>query len=272
MFRVASLHVYPLKSAAGLDVHEAVARAEGFAWDRRWMIVDAAGRFVTQRGWPRLARVEVGLAAAQDEAELTVRVPGVGEAVAPSATGRGARVEVEVWGDRVLAEAVAPRVDELLSAFLEMPVRVVGFPPDAVRPCDPAYARAGDRVGFADGFPYLVTTTGSLAALEAEVGASLEMRRFRPNIVVGCDTAWAEDGWREATVAGLPLRLVKPCGRCTMVTVDPTTGRAGREPLRTLNRTRRQGRAVIFGQNAVLDAEGLVRVGDPFAVTGAEGP
>jgi uncharacterized protein YcbX len=186
MYEVASLHLYPLKSAAGLDVMEAHALPEGFAWDRRWMIVDGAGRFVTQRGWPRLARVEVGLDVAGGEAELTVRVPGHGEAPVPSALGRGPKLEVEVWGDRVLAEAVSPEADQLLSGFLEMPVRVVAFARGVVRPCDPTYAQAGDRVAFADGFPYLVTTTGSLAVLEADVGASLGMRRFRPNIVVRC--------------------------------------------------------------------------------------
>lgn len=285
--RVAGLTIYPLKSARGLPLEVARVEPRGLRWDRRWMVVDASGAFVTARGSPSLARVEVALDdPLGDAAVLTLRVPsraGGGHEVRVPSEASGPAVPVVVWGEHLSAVAPSPEADGALSEWLGAPARLVAFPEAAQRPCDPRYAAAGDHTAFADGFPVLVTTTASLAAVSQAAGAEVAMARFRPNLVLdnGDDPsrAWEEDGWSHLALgedAGFTLRCVKPCARCVMVNVDPSTGRAGREPLRTLTRLRRHstsaGGGVHFGQNAVLDGEGLLPLGAPARLRAARTP
>ena len=128
------------------------------------------------------------------------------------------------------------------------------------------------RVGFADGFPFLVTNTASLAELNTRLEVPVEMRRFRPNIVVEGADAWDEDHWQSLSIGNNRLSIVKPCSRCVMTTVDPSTGLkdAAVQPLRTLSRYRRTGEGVIFGQNAIHESPGLIRVGEPVTVNQSE--
>jgi len=260
--RVHSLHVYPLKSAAGVEVAEAEAGPEGLAGDRRWMLVDASGAFVSQRGYPRLSQVRAEL---RGEDGLWAALPS-GEAFEARRSEASARVAVQLWGEQLTALAPSPEADAALSRWLERSVRLVAFAEDVVRPCDPRYAAPGDRVAFADGFPVLVTTTASLGAVQEACDRPVEMARFRPNLVVEGSEPFAEDSWRRIRVGGLELRLVKPCTRCAMVNVDPATGQTSREPTRTLSQMRRVGGRVLFGQNAVFDSFGPVRRGDSVEV------
>ena len=55
--RLASIHIYPLKAGRAVDLAESAVEPWGLAGDRRWLVVDAAGRFVSQREEPELARV-----------------------------------------------------------------------------------------------------------------------------------------------------------------------------------------------------------------------
>ena len=279
---VAALSIYPLKSARGIALDAAQTSAGGLRWDRRWMVVDAAGHFVTARGSPSLATISVALDdPPADAVRMTLGVPaasGQTHFVTVSACDDGPRVPVVVWGEHLTGIAPAPEADAALSDLLRAPVRLVAFPSGARRPCDPRYAAPDDHTAFADGFPLLVTTTASLAALTRTLGTQVDVARFRPNLVVdnGEDPARAfeEDHWRRLALGdgSMSLRCVKPCARCVMVNVDPATGKAGREPLRALTRMRRAagaGAAIHFGQNAVLDGEGPVRVGDRVTVLDA---
>jgi uncharacterized protein YcbX len=128
------------------------------------------------------------------------------------------------------------------------------------------------RVGFADGFPFLVTNTASLAELNTRLAAPVEMRRFRPNIVVEGAEAWDEDHWQSLSIGDNHLSIVKPCSRCVMTTVDPAKGQkdAASQPLRTLSGYRRTQEGVIFGQNAIHESPGIIRVGDPVSVNKSE--
>ncbi len=149
-------------------------------------------------------------------------------------------------------------------------MRLARFPKSTRRPCDPEFAPEGSHTGFADGFPLLVTSEGSLDELNAallERGADpVPMSRFRPNIVLSGLPARTEDHARRLRFAGgLELLLVKPCDRCAVTTVDQESGeRTGPEPIATLKRIRRNPSTggVMFGQNAVavLPAGGEERV------------
>jgi uncharacterized protein YcbX len=137
-----------------------------------------------------------------------------------------------------------------------------------VRAADPEFAPPGTRVSFADGFPFLLTAEESLADLNHRLAQSLPMNRFRPNLVVAGGEAYAEDEWHQIEIGSLPMRVVKPCGRCVVTTTDQATAERGKEPLRTLATYRNRGGEVMFGQNVLHERAGHLRLGDPVVVRG----
>jgi uncharacterized protein YcbX len=140
------------------------------------------------------------------------------------------------------------------------------------RQVDPEFSAPGDRVSFADGYPLLLTSMGSLDALNewlTEDGQpAVPMTRFRPSVVVAGPAPWAEDGWRRIRIGQVPFRVAKPCGRCVVTTIDQQTAERGRQPLAMLGRRRRFGQDLVFGQNLIPDASGTIRIGDPVQVLG----
>ena len=252
---VAGLFVYPVKGCAGTALAGARVEERGLEHDRRWMVVTPAGRFLTQRELPALARVRPTVG---PDGRLRLSLPDGTDLPLPPEE-RGEPLRVQVWRDEVDALAPSLEADAALTRHLGRPVRLVRFPEATRRPCDPEFAPEGSHTGFADGFPLLVTSEGSLDELNAallERGADpVPMNRFRPNVVLAGLPTRAEDRARRLRFAGgLELLLVKPCDRCIVTTVDQHTGeRIGSEPMATLKRIRRNPRTggVLFGQNAV---------------------
>ena len=262
---VTALHVYPVKSARGLSVGAALVGDRGFEHDRRFMVVDRAGLFVSQRTAPRLALVEVWL----DGDTLRIAAPGAGVLPVPLRPVAGPPRTVDVWGDRAQAIALGDEAARYFSAFLGLDCELVYMPDASRRPIHAAYAPASgaDRVSFADGFPFLLTTTESLADL-ASRGAAVPMDRFRPNLVVTGAPPFAEDGWRRIRVGPVVFHVVKPCARCAIITIDQRSGiPVGPEPLATLATYRRGTESdVLFGQNLVHEGRGAISVGDSVDV------
>lgn len=262
--RLTQLFVYPLKSGRGIRLDEAAVDTTGLLHDRRFMVVDEEGVFLTQRQDPRLTLI----VPAMEGDRLRLAAPGMEDLVLPLEPEGHADVRTRVWEDVVDALAVGAHADDWMSTFLGSPRRLVHFPRDGVRPVDPEYARKGDRVAFADGYPFLLANEASLEDLNRRMDARLEMERFRPNLVVAGAGAFAEDGWREIRIGEVPFRVVKACARCAITTVDPATAAVGHEPLRTLAGYRRRNGKVMFGQNAVHDGSGMLRTGDAVRVLG----
>lgn len=256
--RLVSLHIHPLKGARGIQVASATVEPRGLRHDRRFMLVDARGGFVSQRSHPRLALVETALV----DASLRLALP-CGDHLEVPLAPEGPRREVEVWGDGVTAVRVEGEASALLSGFLGDELELVCMPEDVRRPVDPAYAREGDHLSFADGFPILLASLESLADLNARLEEPVPMDRFRPNLVVEGGQAYAEDTHERVRVGALHFRMPKPCSRCQVTTVDQSTGElSGPEPLRTLASYRGEGRRVYFGQNLIPDGTGSLSVGD----------
>ncbi|MEV8552176.1 MOSC N-terminal beta barrel domain-containing protein [Streptomyces glaucescens] len=267
-----SIHVHPVKAFRGLSLPEAVVEPWGLAGDRRWALIDDGGKVVTQRQQPRLAQAAAELSpggglrlSAPGQDPLTVSVPE------PAGT-----VRVEIFRDTVEGVPADDAAHAWCSAYLGIDVRLVHMDDPATRrPVDPEYARPGETVSFADGYPLLLASAASLDALNslmaegehAEEGP-LPMNRFRPNLVVAGTAPWAEDDWTRLAVGNVEFRVAKPCGRCVVTTTDQTTAARGREPLLTLGRHRRIGGKLVFGQNLVPLTAGTVRVGDPVRILG----
>lgn len=263
---LASIHIYPMKAARAVDLDESVVEPWGLAGDRRWLLVDEDGRFVSQREEPSLARLVV----TYGPGTISVSVAGCpGRQIA--APARGAQLlKVTVWGSTVLAAAAGPEGDAWFSAYLGRRVRLVYLDDPTRRPVDPEYGRDGDVVSFADGYPLLLTSTGSLDELgrwlTEDGGQPVPMTRFRPSVVVTGAPPWAEDRWRRIRIGAVEFRIVKPCGRCVVTTTDQITGERGPQPLKMLGRRRRFGQALVFGQNMIPDGPGTIRAGDPVEI------
>ena len=268
-----SIHVYPVKSCAGVSPASAVLDETGFDLDRAWMVVDASGRFVSQRELPRMALVRTVL----KSDELVLRAPGM-LALHVALDRVEQRVEAQIWNDRVAAFDMGPLCAQWFSDFLGRPLRLVRFDPDVRRLASRDWTGVIEApTSFQDAFPLLVVSTASLAELNRRLAlagqAPVTMARLRPNLVLSGLEANEEDQIDEivfATAEG-PVRLkcVKPCMRCPIPDVDPESGVPGHAVGDTLSAYRghpRMGGAVTFGINAVI-VEGIGRT----LATGAQG-
>lgn len=268
---ISALAIHPLKSGRAVAVGELQLTESGPAWDRRWMLVDAAGLFVTQRTHPCLCLLSAGV---DGQGVLTLAAPGMATlAVQPDSAPE--TLAVTVWKDTVPGQTVSAAADAWCSAFLRMPVRLVFMPDSTRRPVDPHYAGPGHRTAFSDGFPLLLSTQSALdhlnERLQVEGLAAVDWQRFRPNIVVAGDLApHAEDGWRRLRVGEVELALVKPCSRCVIPSIDPATASKDSRLLAVLRRYReRADGKTYFGQNVVVTMrpEGArLRIGDKVEI------
>ncbi len=269
-FILSGIFIYPVKSLAGISANSWPVTERGFQHDRKWMIIDNDRQFLSQRKLPKMALIKTALTdknlilSAADKTNLTLALDPVD----------GHLINSTIWHDQCGARSVSEEADQWLSDFLKQDCRLVYQPDDAVRPVDPRYANPDDQVAFSDGFPFLVISDNSLAALNHEMQLNLPMTRFRPNLVISGCSAYAEDSWREISIGPIDFRLPKPCSRCSIPAIDPETAQTGKEPLITLNRTRKWQNNVYFGQNALHNQCGRLTVGDSVQIklTGAKQP
>ena len=260
---LASITVYPVKSAAGTAVEEWELDDFGLRYDRRWMLVDDAGEFLTQRSYPRLALVRTAIG----NGSLYLEAPGMPALELPLHPHPTVHTSVRVWKDRCGATWTGERPARWFSTFLEASCNLVHMADNTVRPADQTYAPSGTRVSFADAFPFLIISEASLADLNRRLPDPVPMNRFRPNLVIsGCEP-YAEDSWDRLESKGVRLKVVKPCARCVVTTTDQATAQRAKEPLRTLGRYRKVHGKVMFGQNAVHETTGRLRVGNPVIAT-----
>jgi len=264
---LSALNVYPVKGLKGIALAEARCTDRGLEHDRRFMVVDDEGVFLSQREVPRMATLWTEIA----REELRISAEDHEELVVPLTPRSGPKARVQVWSSTVSAIGV-PSADDWLSGYLGMACHLVYMPDESNRYSNPKHGGTGNRVGFADGYAYLVANENSLADLNRRLAAknhpALPMNRFRPNLVVSGAPAFAEDRWGEIRVGDAILRAVKPCGRCQVTTTDQATGEVrGPEPLATLA-TYRDSRefGIMFGVNLVTVREGRLRVGDAVEV------
>lgn len=262
---VGELWLHPVKSCAARPVASAEADARGLVGDRRWMWVDGAGRFLSQRSHPALARVWADLTADGLRLQLAPADPSAA-AAAPAEPLRVATpvasqspITVEVWGTRCGALDAGDAPARWLRDQLGVEARLVRQ--HGRRATDPRYAE-GHEVSFADGFPLLVATAAAVREVTARTERSPDSRRFRPNLVIEGAPAFREDRWRRLRIGEVEIALVKPCGRCGVLDVDPTTGARDVGLLKSLRPDRWIDGELRFGMNAVVLQPGRLRVGD----------
>jgi hypothetical protein len=266
--RIASLHVYPVKSCLGIDLKDARIATTGLEWDRRWMIVDAKGRFITQRERPRLTAIHTAIGGGRLRLTTENQPPFVLEP-----NHDGPRRPVQIWKHAVTGIDAGDDAADWLLALLGEPMRLVRVVDGELRDANPEYAGPGPNpVTFTDGYPVLMISRASLEDLNRRLPSPLPMNRFRPNIVIEGVPAYAEDAMTVFRIGRVALRGVKRSTRCSITTTDQRSGARDlqQEPLRTL-KTYRYDRAlkgVVFGQNCtVVGGVGeVIAVGSELAI------
>jgi uncharacterized protein len=249
---ITGLFVYPLKSARAVSCPRVRLTATGFEWDRQWMLINAHGVFLSQRTHPQLACVVPELGAQ----ELWLHAPHLAPLRLPLTSG-GARRSVRVHRDACVGVDEGDAAGEWASLVAGEPARVVRVPAHTERFANPAFAgRVPAPMGFADGFPVLVCNQASLVELNTHLPEPIPMERFRPNVVLEGLPPWAEDRIDVLTVDGVTLRLVKPCTRCTIPSIDQQTGQPSTDPTPVLRQLRfdKVLKGLTFGENAVIAA------------------
>jgi len=254
--KVSALSIHPVKSLGAIALDSVQIDHLGLKGDRRWMVVDETGVMRTQRQLPRMTLVHTELIGDC----LRLSAPGCNDLNVEPA-GDSERLQVKVWDDQCAAIDCGNEAAVWLSLFLGEPSRLVYFPGNELRQVDTHFANVGERTAFSDGFPILLISQPSLDDLNSRLDSPVTMRRFRPNLVIaGCEP-YAEDGWRQLRVGGITLRIVKPCSRCVIPTIDLETGEKGVEPIKTLAGYRMRENKIFFGQNVIAEGEGRIEVG-----------
>lgn len=250
----------------------------GLQYDRRWMLTDTDGKFMTQREFPRMATINVEVMSD----ELRAMSDGSGRLSIPLVPDSGDIRQVTIWQSVCDGLVYGREVNQWFSDVLGTACQLVYMPGDSRRSVNPRFDHGGEIVSFADGYPLLVIGEASLADLNSRLEMPLPMDRFRPNIVVSGSDAYSEDGWSKIRVGDAVFRTTKPCERCVIPTVDQQKGEfAGKEPLKTLatyrvakdimpERLEALGltpNAVLFGQNLIAETPGAtVRIGDEVEI------
>lgn len=255
--KLSAISKYPVKSLKAISLLSTVIDDFGIVNDRRWMLVDENGKFITQRKHPVMGLIGV------EEHDGFLRFSHMSNSTLDVAVDAFKfQFKVSVWGDEVGALKAEGQVNEWFSNILGINVLLVYMPESSFRQVDRAFADYDQRVGFADGFPFLLISEASLVDLNSRLTTPVSMSRFRPNLVIsGCE-AFAEDQWKKIKIGDIEFDLVKPCSRCIMTTIDESSLKHGKEPLRTLATYRKNEFGVCFGQNIVHQNSGHLRVGD----------
>ena len=275
---LAEIRVYPIKSCGGISVASAVLEPRGFAGDRRYMLVDERGRFLTQREHPRMATIRVREAVggcppdAPERCPIAagwvVESPGLEALSLPASLPSGRQRKSTVWRDTLELTEADHAVNRWFSDALDIPCRLVNLSEGQVRPLRPGRGRDGDNVSLADGAPVLLTATASLAQLNGRLSRPVGMPNFRPNLVADTDTPFEEDQWGRIRIGEAEFDVAWACTRCVLTTIDPETAvkDPDGEPIRTLKTFRRGPEGVMFGQNLIPRRLGVVSVGDPIDI------
>lgn len=261
---VSALAIYPVKSLGGFAVDSLPLEQRGPVGDRRWMLVDAGGRFLSQREYASLCRVTTALW----EGRISVSAPGREQLTLDETLVADAPVRpVQVWSDQVEALDAGDQAAAWFSDYLGINCRLVYMPESTQRPVNPQYAPAGSIVSFADGFPLHLISTASLEDFNSHLSRPVGVQRFRPNIVIDGAAAWAEDGWRRLRIGGVECEVAKACARCVVPSIDLDTAQLEPEVTKTLfQQRRRKDNQFYFGINLVHRGEGVLRIGDKVEV------
>jgi len=257
MHSVSQIFIYPIKGLGGISLTSAKAKIEGFENDRRWMLVDKDGKFLSQRENAMMALfktecIEEGINVTYENESVVI----------PFNTNEHEVKHVSVWGSKMKAQEVSPLFSTWFSDNMHMNCTLVSMTEISKRYKRLFVPPFKTYVSFADGYPYLILGEESMVHLNEKLDSPLKIDRFRANIIVTSQQPHEEDDWSEYKIGTSKMKVIKPCARCNVTTINQQTGEIGKEPLKTLATYRRKANKIYFGANAIILEEGEISVGD----------
>lgn len=261
--KISDIIHYPVKSLAGnhllnVDVHE-----RGLMDDRRLMLINDKGTFISQRKFPMLSQIEVGIT----EDNIVLRDRRSNEFIKHKLEFELKKTDVKIWRSQVTShQFLYKELDEWISERMNANLRFVYMDESDHRHMNPEYASDDEIVSFADGYPILICNEGSLNQLNSKLTRPVTMAHFRPNLVVDGNIAWEEDKWKRVKIGEVILRIPKPCARCTIINIDPHTGEKDKEVLLTLSQERMIDGKILFGINAIVEKTGKIQLEDKLEI------
>ena len=276
---ISNLNRYPVKSMGGVELQQAKIDRFGIEKDRRWMLVDNNGRYLTQRKIAKMTLLGIteskhagGDWGLTIQASHNLKLPEQCEQILSFSVNQHFALNdpifVEVWDDVCEGSVADDFINQWFSLVLDIPCRLVFMAGACNRHVDKAYAQNNETVSFADGFPLLLTTEPSLVEFNQYLDQPIGMIRFRPNIVISGNQAFAEDGWKRLRVGDIEFCVVKPCSRCAIPTINPLSAEKEPAVFKALKQHRSVGREVYFGQNLLAMNTGTISVGDKVEIVG----
>jgi uncharacterized protein YcbX len=256
---LSEINIYPIKSLGGISLQTAQVDERGLMCDRRWMLVDETNCFITQRSYPQMALIEVektGTGLLSKHKKNILPVLSIQQNFYDVE-----EIYVQIWRDSVQALKYRGNVNDWFSKAIGIKCSLVYMPDSTKRKVNPVFAN-NKIVSFADGYPFLITGEESLNDLNNRLAVPLPMNRFRPNLVFSGGDAFDEDKWKKVKIGDTEFKVVKPCARCSVTTVNQDSGESGQEPLKTLAQFRNNNGEVLFGKNMVCVRTGVIKVGD----------
>jgi uncharacterized protein YcbX len=250
--------IYPVKGLGGIRLKSSKVMEKGLEFDRRWMLVDEKGMFMTQRMTPPLALFKPAF----HEKSFLIKFGDDSILLPFGSYIKDNPIQAVVWDDSVVVFEVSKQISAWFSEKLATPCRLVCFPEENPRPVDPDYKINNEHVSLADGFPLLIIGQTSLDELNERLERPVPMNRFRPNLVFTGGDAHEEDTWKGFAVGKNRFAGVKPCARCPVPTIDQDTAVRGKEPIATLAKYRSRNNNVYFGQNVIAIDHHEIREGD----------
>lgn len=260
-FTLNRIVIYPVKGTAGITIPGSEVLTRGLKWDRRWMLIDEDNRFLSQRECPEMSLIKSsfglsGLQVAFGKSAIEL----------PYASGSAERALADIWGTEVNCALPGKAWDDYFSDMLSRKVRLAYLDDITSRVKKLKIPPYETSVSFADGYPFLVLGTESVALLNAKLARAVSYDRFRANFLVNTETPHEEDTWKRFRIGKVDFQMIKPCVRCKVITVDQATGKLSREPLKTLAGYRKNENGVIFAMNAIALNEGEIHINDPLEV------
>ncbi len=263
---LSEIWIYPIKSLGGISLDSAKVEKRGLQYDRRWMLVDENGQFLTQRKFSKMALLQVELldnglkVYYKKDKNISIEIPFNAEALE--------HLQVQVWDDECAAFTISESINQWFSDILEKKCRLVYMPNNTNREIDIRYKKSKtDVVSFADGYPILVIGQAALNHLNGKLDNPIPMNRFRPNLVFTGGLPNEEDNWKSFSIGKAQFHGVKPCARCNVTTINQKTGEAGKEPLKTLATYRKVGKKILFGQNIIpMNTENIIEIGNEIMI------
>ncbi len=248
MLQLSQINIYPVKSLDGYSPDSAIVEKRGLQHDRRWLITDTEGVFITQRVNGRMALLQATI---EDNYLIIKEKQNENNSIKIPIDAGGTTHEVVIWDDKVKAAVVSAKADKWLSDFLGKEYRLVKMPEISERRVDEDYNTGDDIVSFADGYPFLIIGETSMKDLNERLEIPLSIRRFRANFIFTGGEPFQEDIFKSFKIGEIAFLGVKNCARCVLTTRDPDTGIKGKEPLQTLTTYRQKGTKILFGQNVI---------------------